>query len=293
MTGFQEETLSLPDGDVAYLTRAGQPDAGTLIFAHANGLNAGAYLPMLAALSGPRGVIALDMRGHGRTRLPAEPAALTQWTLYAEDLVRILRALAPGGPLVLAGHSMGAVSMLLAADLGLAAERLVMIEPVILPRAARLIARSPLRGPIIERRGIAARAAKRRDGWPDAAAARAQYAGTAFFKDWPDKALDGYLARGLMPAEDGVRLSCAPPWEAASFAAQGHRFWAPLARVAGQMPTHVLGARGRTTVPTSALARLVRSGARLTQMEGGHMLPAERPADVAAYLMMTFAGQGV
>ena len=297
---FEEGRLALPDGDVAYLRRAGRAGAGTVLFAHANGLNAGAYLPMLEALGGPESVLALDLRGHGRTTLPAEPEALTRWDLYGEDLGRVVRALAPEGPLVLAGHSLGAVAVLLAAAAGLAAERVVLIEPVVVPRLARLVARGPLRGPLIRRRGIAGRAARRRDGWPDEASARARYAEAAFFAGWHEGALDGYLARGLRPDGDGdgdgagVRLACAPAWEAASFAAQGHAFWRPLGQVAARLPVHVLKARGTgSTVPEHAVTRLVRAGALTTQAEGSHMLPTERPAAVAAYLALVLSGASV
>lgn len=286
------ETLRLPDGDVGYLRRAGAEGRGTLVLAHANGLNAGAYRPVLAALSPGRTVVALDARGHGRTTLPAEPETMTRWDRYGEDIARILRALDPDGPLTLAGHSLGAVSALLAIAQGLDAERLIMVEPVVLPRTMRVVARTPLRRALM-RRGIAGRAARRRNGWPDAGAVRDAYAGKGFFKAWDAAALDGYLARGLTEVPDGVRLSCDPAWEAATFAAQGHGFWRHLGAATERMPVHVLKARGRSTVPDADVMRLVRAGALVTEAEGGHMLPAERPAHVAAYIDMTMAGAGV
>ena len=292
-----DHTLRLPDGEVTSLVRAGVEGAGTLLFAHANGLNAGAYRPMLDALpdadAGGPAVVALDLRGHGRTTLPAQPGALTRWDLYAEDIKRIVAGLAPAGPLTVAGHSLGAVSGLLAVANGLDAARLLLVEPVVIPRVGRLLARSPLRGPLLLRRGLAARAARRREGWPDAGAARAQYAERGFFARWDAGALDGYLERGLVEAHGGVRLACAPAWEAATFAAQGHRFWRPLAEAAARMPVRVLKARGGSTVPDADRLRLVRAGVRLTEMEGGHMLPAERPAQVAAWLAMALAEEGV
>ena len=290
--GFADEVLALPDGDVAYRRRSGEAGAGTVLFAHANGLNAGAYAPLLDALAGPRTVIAPDLRGHGLTTLPAEPEMLTRWDLYAEDIARVVAALAPEGPLVLAGHSLGAVSCLLAAAKGLDAVRLLMIEPVILPRAVRLVARSPARR-LTLRRGIAGRAARRRSAWPDAAAARAQYENTPFFAGWEDAALIGYLERGLREGPDGAALTCEPAWEAATFAAQAHRFWGPLGEAAGRMPVHVLHADGASTVPRADVMRLARAGALTTAMQGTHMLPTERPRDVAAWIAMSMAGTGV
>ena len=107
---LEEGTATLPDGEVRYLRRAGAPGAGTLLLAHANGLNAGAFAAMIAALPEGRTVIAYDARGHGRTDLPADPRRLTRWDAYADDALALTEALGPEGPLLACGHSLGAVA---------------------------------------------------------------------------------------------------------------------------------------------------------------------------------------
>ena len=292
--------MSLPDGAVALLRRVGR--GGTLVFCHANGLNAGAYRPMLDALGTDEAVIAPDARGHGRTGLAAPPRALRSWTLYADDLAATLAALDPAPPVTLAGHSMGAVTALLAAANGVPAARLVMIEPVIVPRAVRLAARLPLPGLVPRLVPIARRARRRRGAWPDADAVRAAYGRSGFFRAWDEAALAGYLGDGLVEDEEGgVRLSCEPSWEAASFAAQAHRFWGPLRRVIERgVPVHVLhadgtdgGRGGGSTVPARAASRLARAGCAVTRARGDHMLPLHRPGDAAAYLRLGLRGGGV
>ncbi len=277
--GYEERRFALPDGEAAALVRPGR--GGTVLFAHANGLNAGAYGPFLEALRTRRTVVALDLRGHGRTHLPAEPGALRDWTVYAGDLAAV--AGEAEGPLVLAGHSLGAVSSLIAAGEA-GAEAVLLIEPVMIPRAARLAARTPLRGPVIAKRGIAARAARRRTEWPEAEAVAASYARNPFFAAWDEAALSGYLERGLT-GKGPVRLACEPAWEAATFAAQGHRVWAPLRRLLTRgVPVHVLKAEGGSTVPGWAGRRLASSGAALTLMPGEHLLPQERPREAASWM---------
>ena len=285
---MRRETLALPQGEVALSRREGR--GGTVVFAHANGLNKSAYEPMFAAMETEVALIALDARGHGRTTLPAPPARLRSWTLYADDLVAAVAALSPEPPLTLAGHSLGAVTALLAAE-RLGAARLVLLEPVIVPGTARLAARAPLLSRAMPRLvPIARRAAARRDGWPDEASVRAAYARSRFFGAWDEAALSGYLADGLTRTENGVRLACDPAWEAASFAAQAHRFWRPLRRAARSVPVSVLHVDGASTVPRRATGRLARAGCAVTRARGDHLLPQHRPADAAAFLRMAMSG---
>lgn len=69
-------------------------------------------------------VIAYDQRGHGRSA--AAPAGTTRIDRLAYDVVEVLEAEAPSGPVVYAGHSMGGMSVMALAELepDLVAERL-------------------------------------------------------------------------------------------------------------------------------------------------------------------------
>ena len=284
--------VALPQGEVAMLRREGR--GGTLVFAHANGLNKSAYGPMFEALGIGEALVAFDARGHGRTELPAPPSRLRSWTLYADDLIAALAALDPEPPVTLVGHSMGAVSALLAVAGGAPVSRLVMIEPVIVPDAARLAARTPFLGAAMPRLlPIARRPARRRDGWPDPAAAREAFARSRFFGAWHEAALAGYLRDGLRPDGETVRLACDPAWEAASFAAQAHRFWGPLRRVAQRgVPVHALHVDQGSTVPRAAPGRLARAGVAVARAHGDHLLPLHRPRDAAAFLRLAARGGG-
>jgi pimeloyl-ACP methyl ester carboxylesterase len=59
-------------------------------------------------------VVSYDHRGHGRSDGTAERDATVD--NLADDLGRVIDALAPQGPLVLAGHSMGAMAMMALAE---------------------------------------------------------------------------------------------------------------------------------------------------------------------------------
>ena len=134
-----------------------------LVFVHANGFTALTYRTLLAPLSGSLRLWAPDLRGHGGTTLPADPNGRRNWADHRDDLVALLDAI-DGPPVVLAGHSMGATSALLAA-----AERpdrvsgLVLFDPVIWSRWAVAAFQLPLLDRIASRIPLV-KAARRRRG---------------------------------------------------------------------------------------------------------------------------------
>ena len=94
----------------------------TVILAHGWTLDMRSWAPVagrLASASGPAGqppvqVIRYDHRGHGRSELPAR-AEMTIEGL-ADDLADLIGELAPSGPLVLGGHSMGGMAIMALAE---------------------------------------------------------------------------------------------------------------------------------------------------------------------------------
>ena len=99
-----------------------EPDGPPLVLLH--GL-AGSAQEMAVPLPGHH-VIAPDQRGHGRS--VRRPADLSR-EAYVADVVRVIEVLAGGGPVALAGQSMGAhTAMLTAARHPELVSRLVMLE---------------------------------------------------------------------------------------------------------------------------------------------------------------------
>lgn len=211
---MERREIITPAGPVSVLAWDAPAGAPNLHFAHATGMNARLYAGLLAPLAGRFRIIASDGRGHGFTRLPADPEAPLSWDDYAVDLVGLLDTIDPDRPWLLAGHSMGATVSLLAA--GMAPGRvtgLVLADPAMLPfEMARLVlAGETLPNPMADQ------AARRRGSFPTRVEARAAYAGRGVFRGWSDADLDGYLAGGLVETGDGVALACAPAWESATF----------------------------------------------------------------------------
>jgi (E)-2-((N-methylformamido)methylene)succinate hydrolase len=101
------QTLRLFDGATVSYTDT-DPEGGcdqVLVLLHGVGMNAAAWGPQIAALSGSHRVIALDMPGHGGSDLLAGTPDLPDYVAWA---ARVLRGL--GLNMVnVAGHSMGAL----------------------------------------------------------------------------------------------------------------------------------------------------------------------------------------
>lgn len=275
------------DGDMAVLDfgDAGRPV--DLVFVHANGFNAMTYRGLLAPLAATLRIVAPDLRGHGETRLKAEPKGRRSWKDYRDDLAALLEALG-GPPVTLAGHSMGATAALLAA-----AERpdrvsnLVLFDPVVWTRWQTYALHLPGMHELARARFPPIRSAvRRRRRFDTRTDAMKAYLGRGAFARWPETTLADYVAGGFHEREGGVELACSPEWEASNFASQAHDPWKALARL--DRPVRVLRAERGSTCRLGAPSDLKRRfpHARLQIVAGGtHFFPMERPEVVRDALL--------
>ncbi|MDY6923932.1 MAG: alpha/beta hydrolase [Pseudomonadota bacterium] len=249
-----------------------------LVFVHANGFNAMTYRSLLAPLSGTLRIWAPDLRGHGLTTLPARPDGRRGWADHRDDLVALLDAL-DGPPAVLAGHSMGGTSALLAA-----AERpdrvskLVLLDPVIWRRWVVAAFHLPLLDRLASRIPLVKGALRRRTLFDSREQAMAAYIGRGAFRGWPEIMLADYLADGLIETEAGLTLACPPEWEASNYAAQSHDPWRALKRL--DRPVHILKAEAGSTCRVPEQPRGLPRVTVETVHGGTHFFPMLK-ADVA------------
>lgn len=274
--------LDLPDGSMAYLHWPA-PEAPRLLFTHANGFCASAYKQMLGALAGRFDIIAMDLRGHGRSDLPAEPATHHSWDIYARDIAALVERL-DRRPDLMAGHSMGASSSLMAAARLEDAPPLALVEPVVLPAIVYAAYRTPLRSLIQKRIGMGDQARRRSNGWADRDSVAERYRERPAFADWAHGVVEDYLEDGLTASGDGVRLSCDPHWEAANFEAQRHDLL-KAARQAGSRARVLKAARRSTVMNANGLQGRVIAVDTLA--DAGHLAPMTRPGAVAQWIAET------
>lgn len=261
-----------------------------MVLAHGWAVDARLWRPVSAALRHNSGlpavrVLRYDHRGHGRS----DPVGAATMTLdrLADDLAALLPALVPDGPLVLAGHSMGGMTLIELARRhpGLVAERVAGIGLV--ATASGGLAHATL--------GLPPRAAA-----AVFAVERWVYASPLFtrrvaFSRHPSVVAPGlrWLLLGAAAAPDAVRITtrcvagCRPATMAGFRPALAGYDGDAALRELARVPTAVLvGSRDRLTpVPAARRITAALPSAELTVYPGaGHMLPVERVAGVAARL---------
>ena len=183
-----------------------------------------------------------------------------------------------------AGNSLGGViGAALASERPEVLDRLVMLDPPVIPDAPT---RSALGLPLAEGTpDIAQQARRRRRNWPSREAAALSWRRKPVFENWVDFIFERYLAFGLRDDGNGVTLACDPEVEATIFERTGSiDLFARAGRIT--IPTNIVRAsRGRFAPEIyETLAAKMPLG-RTSVMEGGHLLPMEVPAGVADLLL--------
>ncbi|MEV5428562.1 alpha/beta hydrolase [Streptomyces sp. NPDC052701] len=107
----RELTVRSADGARLHVEVHGPEDAPAVVLAHGWTCSTAFWAAQIRDLAADHRVIAYDQRGHGRS--PASPVCSTD--ALADDLQAVLEAtLAPGEKAVIAGHSMGGMTVMAA-----------------------------------------------------------------------------------------------------------------------------------------------------------------------------------
>lgn len=262
----------------------GNPDRPVdLIFVHANGFNARTYRTLLQPLSNALRIWAPDLRGHGRTRLPASPEGRRGWADHRDDLISLMQAL-DGPPVALAGHSIGGTSSLLAAaKQPEKVARLLLLDPVIWRREMVVAMNLPVLRHMAGRSPIVASTLRRRAVFDSREQALEAYRGRGAFKGWSDMALSDYLIDGLHETDKGLELSCAPAWEASNYAAQAHNPYQALRRYSGMV--RVLKADQGSLCSLSSHDNIAGRRDVSVVEGGGHLFPMTHAETVSQALL--------
>ncbi len=258
-------------GEMAVLEFGPEDRAVDIVFSHANGFNSRTYRGLLAPLADKLRILAVDMRGHGLSTLPAEPQALADWYDYRDDLLALIEA-GTTAPVTLSGHSMGgAASLLAAAAVPERVKALVLFDPVFVDPGQIASNERP--------NTLAEGAARRRARFPSRDAVIAAYTGRGAFRSWQPEQLADYVEGGFIATDDGeVTLACAPAWEAANFRTHGYDALAAFQTTT--CPIHIFRAEHGSTARLDSYADELKAMGRVTveTVPGTtHFLPMERP----------------
>jgi lipase len=253
-------------------------DLPVLVFAHATGFHARVWDAVIAHFPDYR-VLALDLRGHGRSG----GGLVSDWRLAANDIAGLVDQLAVTHAIGI-GHSMGAHLLLqCAADRPDSFGRLVLFDPVILapafytPAEPLFTADSPHP------------ATRRKRNFASAEEMIERFHARDPYCLFDARVFEDYCRHGLMPASngEGMVLACAPEVEGSIYASS--RSNAGILDVARAVDIPVLVVRAQQSdrndfkgSPTwPELANILPQGTDLHRPDRTHFHPFEDPADAA------------
>jgi pimeloyl-ACP methyl ester carboxylesterase len=260
--------------------------AGTIVFAHANGFPAGVYRQVFEAWR------AAGWQVHAPERIGHDPRfpVSSGWPHLRDELLDFTYHVATG-PVWLVGHSMGGYLCLLAASRRPEIARGVVLldAPIVAGLRAALVRLSKTTG-LGERFSPAHLSKRRREHWPSREAAHAHFAAKRAFAAWAPGVLDDYIACGMEPHADGLRLAFRRETETAIFRSLPHHLARLLRAHPLACPVAFVAGRDSEENRRAGLAasRRIASG-KVSTIAGGHLFPMERPGETAAEVLRWIA----
>lgn len=255
------------------------------LWLHATGINAYTYKSMLEKIGMTKRIAAIDLRGHGKTNLPADHEHLKNWSVFRDDTIQWIEANAPQG-VVIGGHSMGGcIALLVAGKRPDLVKGMLMVDPVIAPRMTYFKEHLlPFKLTRKTTRELSANAAKRRREFESIEEVRENYKKKAMFKSWIEPFFEDYLVGSFDPPNSEHvkwKLRCPPKWEAAIYLAHCNRPWKAM-KVAGKekIPGVILLGEIGSVMRLKDVDRLKQLDPRLnssTVPRTTHFLAMERP----------------
>ncbi|MEU3645157.1 alpha/beta hydrolase [Lentzea sp. NPDC034063] len=266
--------VRLEDGTELNVMRAGDPEAPvTVVLAHGYALDHRSWHKVVEQLSQDFQVIAYDHRGHGKSGgASKETATIDQ---LGEDLGELIERAVPQGQIVIAGHSMGGMAALAMAERRPRLFRQRVLGNVFVSTAASGMSETTLAWP--KAVGKLVRELERAFG-PIVRAVREKIepTKTAGLRWW---------LFGDQPAAEDVELTADMVWghwpeTIALFRPAVDRYdrEAGLTVAKEKAVVAVVGDEDRL-VPESDAVKF--GGTSVVLADAGHMLPLERPAELA------------
>ncbi|MQS15094.1 alpha/beta hydrolase [Streptomyces kaniharaensis] len=276
----EELSVRSADGVRLHVEIHGQPGAPTVVLAHGWTCSTAFWAPVIRELADRYLVVAYDQRGHGHSEIPPSRARYSTRAL-AEDLSAVLARTVPAGEkAVLAGHSMGGMTIMAAGG-----------RPEIAERTAAAVLISTGAGRLVEELAVVPEAVRsaglrrflhrrllhsRMPLGRVSAVSRAALKYATMGPDSPAGRVEA-TARIVHACPTSVRAR----WASVLGRLDVH---AGLARLAA--PTAVIAGTADRLTPLVHAHRIV---AELADPQGllllpgvGHMAPLERPVEVAA-----------
>ena len=255
-----------------------------LHFAHANGFPPATYRALIEVLCESFHVQSMSARPLW-SQTP--PTNLADWALFADDLRDTLERRGQRG-IIGAGHSLGAVTSLMAAanDPGLFSA-IVAIDPLLLTGVHSVMWGAMKQLGLGDRLSIVRGALRRRTHWPDRRTILETYRQRRAFRDWAPAVLEHYLESGFVAdSRGGLELRYPRTWEAAIFRAAPHNVWPKLRQIT--VPVLFVQGAHSDTFTDAARLRVKKElpNARVVVVPGaGHFVAMEKSTEVGKIMI--------
>lgn len=263
----------------------GVQEATPVLLIHATGFHARCWDKVVDALPAGFRVIAVDVRGHGRSE---KTGPMPDWAVPARDIEELARHLGLKDAIG-AGHSMGGhlVVQIAAGSPGMF-KRLVLVDPVMM--APEVYADSRFAGQMAQDHPVA----RRRNSWASWEQMFEHLKGRSPYSLWRADILADYCRYGLVPKAEGdhLELACPPIVEASIYTGAGNKNIGHLpAKV--DVPVVVMRAKARVDAtamdfsasPTWAkLASTFKHGRDVHLPQLTHFIPMQEPELVARFI---------
>ena len=285
---FERKKLDWGEGETSFIEIFDNTDKPGFQFAHATGFNALTYKELLEPLSDNFNVRAVDARGHGFTKLKANPQDMYDWKIYCDDLIKSVELFVEKTqkPIILSGHSMGAASAIQVAairpDL---VSGLVLVDPVLMTNKIKVIFKIGRKNPLFKnipiiKQGMMMSEAtkKRRRYWKNKEEIFNSYKNKLIFKTWTETTIRNYIEGGTELIGDKTRLTCDPLWEAATFSSWKHDAMGLIDKL--NCPITLLQAEFNSTARGNGPIKLMQQdklGVHKIVKGSTHFLPMEFP----------------
>ncbi|NQV15865.1 alpha/beta hydrolase [bacterium] len=256
----------------------GTANRGTVFFLHANSYSAALYGAFLEPLYSDYEVWAPDLPGHGQSRWNGR---IRDWSDLADHFIELLEQEALPRPMIGMGHSTGGiVTMLIAIKRPHWFSRIILLDPVMLPKHVLWIMRGLRLASLTHFIPMARAAERRRWQFPSKQDALEHYSHKKVFANWDPQFLKGYVDHCLHITSSGkYQLACSPQLELSIYQALPKNAWSLPKRIT--IPTLFIVGKYSDTINNRGLRRLQRMGGNhvVKAIDGGHLFPFEKPVE--------------
>jgi len=292
-SGYERRFHDINDGQISAVHFGDLSQPIKLVFLHANGFNGLTYRRILEKL--PLHSAALDLRGHGFSRLPLPDEPLVNFHIFRDDVTEFMRRHVDG-PVMIAGHSLGGAVALLANQKDSSLIRAALIlDPPTLPPIWRYFFRKPrINQWLMENFKYAKKARSRNAIFPSREFLNAHYAKKKLFQNFVPDMLTDYIEGGTRPHKDGIELCCPPEWEARVFLGHDNDIFG-AAKTLPQHSRYIIAAEPFASTPSTRLRiRMIMGKDRMLIGTGlKHLFPMEQPDYVAEHITALMKQSGL